>query len=75
MDGTSGVASYECDAILGKRFHRLDPVLRDEVALDAGDRVGDLVAWASEENLDRTIAWIEDTYLARPRAPTARDVA
>ncbi len=74
IDGTSGVASYECRAMLGARFHRLDPVLREEVALDAGGRVRRLVEWADEERLDATVAWIRGTYLA-PRAPGAQDVA
>jgi patatin-like phospholipase/acyl hydrolase len=68
VDGTSGVASYECRALLGPRFHRLDPVLREEVPLDGADRVGDLVAWADAERLDATVAWIRETYLAPPDA-------
>jgi patatin-like phospholipase/acyl hydrolase len=66
VDGTSGVASYECRALLGPRFHRLDPVLREDVPLDGADRVGDLVAWADKERLDATVGWIRETYLAPP---------
>jgi patatin-like phospholipase/acyl hydrolase len=74
VDGTTGVASYECAAMLGPRFHRLDPVLREEVPLDAGDRVRDLVDWADREPLERTVAWIRETYLA-PAAPGATGIA
>lgn len=64
LDGTGGVATYECRAILGPRFHRLDPVLREEVPIDAGGRARDLVEWADEESLAPTIAWIREAYLA-----------
>jgi patatin-like phospholipase/acyl hydrolase len=63
IEGTMGVASYQCKAILGARFFRLDPVLREEVDLDAADYVEELVAWAEKEKLDDTIKWIRTEFL------------
>ena len=74
IDGTMGVATYQCRAMLGRRFHRLDPVLRADVPLDGADKVRELVDWADKENLQETVAWIEGAYLAAP-APGAKDVA
>ena len=74
MDGTMGVATYQCKAMLGPNFHRLDPVLRDDVSLDDASRVRDLVAWADKERLEETIEWIKRTYLAPP-APASEEVA
>jgi uncharacterized protein len=74
IDGTMGVATYQCKAMLGPNFHRLNPVLRDDVDLDDADRVHELVEWADKESLEKTISWIKGTYLARP-APAAKVVA
>jgi patatin-like phospholipase/acyl hydrolase len=63
IEGTIGVASYQCKAILGPRFRRLDPVLPEEVDLDDAGRVEKLVEWASKEKLDDTIAWIRSDFL------------
>ena len=68
IEGTSGVAEYECRAILGPRFLRLDPVLPDEVDLDDAARTGDLLRWADEARLDECIAWIQREMLAPPAA-------
>jgi patatin-like phospholipase/acyl hydrolase len=63
IEGTMGVASYQCKAILGPRFFRLDPVLREEVDLDDAGFVEELVAWAAKEKLDETIQWIRAEFL------------
>src|SRR5713101_7172466 len=66
IDGTMGVATYQCKAMLGPKFYRLDPVLRDDVNLDDAGRVRELVEWADKENLEETISWIKGTYVAPP---------
>ena len=63
IEGTMGVASYQCKAILGPHFERLDPVLPEEVNLDDAGCVEKLVEWATKEKLDETIRWIRSDFL------------
>jgi patatin-like phospholipase/acyl hydrolase len=63
IEGTMGVASYQCKAILGQHFKRLDPVLPEEVDLDDDGCVEKLVTWAGKERLDDTIEWIRSEFL------------
>jgi len=63
IEGTMGVASYQCQAILGPNFHRLDPVLPEEVNLDDASCVDKLIGWASTENLATTIEWIRNSFI------------
>ena len=63
IEGTMGVASYQCKAILGPHFQRLDPVLPEEVDLDDAGCVEKVVAWAAKEKLDDTIEWIRSDFL------------
>ena len=58
-----GVASYQCKAILGPHFERLDPVLPEEVNLDDAGCVEKLVEWATKEKLDETIRGIRTDFL------------
>jgi patatin-like phospholipase/acyl hydrolase len=63
IEGTMGVASYQCNAILGSHFKRLDPVLPEEVNLDDAGCVEKLVEWAMKERLVETIQWIRTDFL------------
>lgn len=66
FEGGSGIAHYECRQILGKRYHRLNPVLPHPIGLDAADKISELEAVASREHLDETSAWIERYWDAQP---------
>ena len=63
IEGTMGVASYQCRAILGPNFYRFDPVLPEEVSLDDAACVDKLIGWASAENLGPTIEWIRKSLI------------
>ena len=71
IEGTMGVASYQCQAILGPNFYRLDPVLPEEVNLDDAGCVDTLIGWASKENLARAIEWIRNSFIPTPVASAA----
>lgn len=71
IEGTTGVANYECQAILGEHFQRLDPVLPDEVDLDDAGCVGRLLEWADKERLDGTIQWIRSDFLGESARESA----
>jgi len=63
LDGGSGIADYECRQILGKRYHRLNPVLPHPIGLDAVDECATLEQLARAERLDSTIEWIDSTWM------------
>lgn len=44
LEGTLGVAGYQCKQLLGERFFRLQVELEKPIDLDAIDRVDDLIA-------------------------------
>jgi hypothetical protein len=77
IDGTVGLAEYQCRQMLGDRqFHRLNPVLAEPVELDDSDLVAHLVNLADQaELLDqaparhgepavRTDEWLEEHWLS-----------
>jgi patatin-like phospholipase/acyl hydrolase len=71
MDGAMGVADFQCRQLLGRRYHRLNPVLppRLSAKLDDVNRVDAIVRFA-ESNDDaikstvaETVQWIKDIWL------------
>jgi hypothetical protein len=53
LDGAVDMASFQCGSILGDRFHRISPKLKDNFSLDAWEKVSELVKIA--ENVDLEI--------------------
>ena len=65
IGGTSGVADYECNVILGPaRYFRLDPLLEANVGLDEAGRVDDLYEWASRVPIQATVDWLRGFFLS-----------
>jgi patatin-like phospholipase/acyl hydrolase len=62
IEGTMGVADYQCARLLGPRYHRLEPVLSEVIPLDAADKVDRLVALAQEVDLGATIDWLQKSF-------------
>jgi uncharacterized protein len=62
IEGTMGVADYQCARLLGPRYHRLAPVLTEVIPLDAADKVERLVALAQEVDLGATIDWLQKSF-------------
>lgn len=71
IEGTMGVASYQCQALLGPNFCRLDPVLPEEVNLDDAGCVEKLIGWASKENLAQTVEWLRNCFMPTSVATTS----
>ncbi len=57
--GSMGVAEYQCEQLLGNRFHRITKVLEDRIAMDAIGRVDELVEIADGINLSSTMRWLK----------------
>jgi uncharacterized protein len=62
MDGMMGVADYQCRKLLGRRYHRLAPLLPEPIALDAAARVPDLVRLAGAVKIAETARWIRREF-------------
>lgn len=59
MEGTSGVADYQCKKMLGKNYHRINPVLPDQIALDDISRIDDLIRLADRADIKTAFRWIK----------------
>jgi patatin-like phospholipase/acyl hydrolase len=66
LDGTAGIADYQCRQILGDRYHRLDPVFPagKTVPLDDVSKIDFMIDFAEAWPIDATIEWIETTWNA-----------
>jgi patatin-like phospholipase/acyl hydrolase len=64
LDGTAGIADYQCKQILGQRYHRLAPVFPPGVSIpmDAVKRVPDMVQFAGTVDLSATVQWLKDHW-------------
>ena len=61
MDGSVGVADFECNRLLGGRYFRLEPIFPAgrSFALDDVGRIVDLIDFARSVDLTNTLAWLE----------------
>jgi patatin-like phospholipase/acyl hydrolase len=67
LGGAAGLADFQCRQILARRYHRLDPVLPEEIGLDAVDRIAQLEELAATANIAGAVTWAR-TYFA-PESP------
>jgi patatin-like phospholipase/acyl hydrolase len=63
LEGSNGVADYQCRQVLGDNYHRVNPILPIPIAMDKIRNIPDLLETANNINLDATIAWIQDCFL------------
>jgi len=47
IEGMMGVADYECSRVLREKYFRLAPILPAPVAMDAVDKIPELIADAT----------------------------
>ena len=61
LDGTTGIANYQCQQILGNRYHRLEPVLPPDrpVAMDDATKIPYLIKFADSISIRKTINWLK----------------
>jgi hypothetical protein len=60
MDGTIGIADYQCRQFLGARYHRLAPAFApgEVFPLDSVDRVQEMVAFAERVDIAPAAKWL-----------------
>ena len=62
IGGMMGVADYECSRLLRKKYFRLAPVLPEPVALDAVDKIPELIADANKVDLTASVKWLKRNF-------------
>ena len=64
LDGTAGIADYQCHQILGDRYHRLAPVFPRgmSIPMDGVDRIPYMTDYAQSLDLSATIDWLKATW-------------
>lgn len=70
LDGTSGIADYECRQLLGSRYHRLNPFLPERIDLDDVGKLPRLRDIAERVMLEPTLDWL--TPALEPAGPPQR---
>ena len=65
LDGISGIADYQCQKILGEKYHRLAPVFPAGVSLplDAVKRIPDMIQFGEDTDLSVTTKWLRKYWL------------
>jgi patatin-like phospholipase/acyl hydrolase len=63
MDGSVGVADFQCRQLLGARYCRLEPIFPagKSFALDDVNKIVDLMDLARSYDLSGAVAWLENT--------------
>jgi len=58
VEGNMGLVHSQCEALLGERYHRLDPVPPVHVKIDQPKRMDELVEFARDAELNGTVDWL-----------------
>jgi patatin-like phospholipase/acyl hydrolase len=66
LDGTAGIADYQCHQMLRDRYHRLAPVfpVGVTIAMDEIDKIPYMVEFAETLPIEDTINWLLQTWNA-----------
>jgi patatin-like phospholipase/acyl hydrolase len=62
LEGSSGLADYQCSQVLGDQYHRINPALPKPIEMDQIRSIPDLLAAADATDLNATIAWLKECY-------------
>jgi patatin-like phospholipase/acyl hydrolase len=62
MEGSVGLADYQCKQILGKRYLRINPTLPKPIGLEEVSQIPLLKEVAEKANLDDAIRWLKRYY-------------
>ena len=65
LEGVAGIATYQCNQILGARHHRVDPTFPPDVRVDLDDvsKIPYMIEFANGLNIDETTQWLKDHWL------------
>ena len=63
LDGSTGVADYQCARLLSARYHRLNPILPGPIGLDDISQVPLLKQIGEQTDLTSTLDWLSRQYM------------
>lgn len=65
MDGTTGIADYQCRQLLGDRYHRLAPVFPPglNIPLDAVAKIPDMIAFSESTDVIPAVDWLKKHWM------------
>lgn len=58
LEGMADVADYQCERVMSRRYHRLDPELPIAIGLGDIEQIPELLQVADEAPLERTLEWL-----------------
>ena len=58
LEGSAGLADYECRQLLGKRYIRIDPLMPYPIAMDRVDKMPEMIEVANQCRLEEAVAWL-----------------
>jgi len=66
LDGTAGIADYQCRQILDARYHRLAPVFPPGITVPIDDvkKIPYMIEFAQSVPIENTIAWLNEYWAA-----------
>lgn len=62
LDGGIDCIDFQCERILGKRYHRVNPILPEPIELDDTSKIGRLIEIADALDLEQTVEWVRNQY-------------
>jgi patatin-like phospholipase/acyl hydrolase len=65
LEGGIGLADYQCEQLLGKRYLRVNPILPHSISMDDVGSISELEVIAQSFNLSGTIFWLKRYFLAQ----------
>lgn len=63
LEGSINMITFECNQLLGKRFHRLQLILNGNFNLDNWQKIPKLIQLAEKEDISETIDWLKKNWL------------
>ncbi|MCE7956544.1 hypothetical protein FBQ97_02310 [Acidobacteria bacterium ACD] len=66
LDGTAGIADYQCEKMLGDRYHRIAPVFPPgtTVPMDDVDKIPYMIEFAESWPIDKTVDWLTRVWVS-----------
>lgn len=59
FDSMKFTTEYQCQRLLGERYHRIDSVFKEKISLDDVGNLDKLIDYADQADLTETIKWLE----------------
>jgi hypothetical protein len=65
LDGTAGIADYQCQQFLGDNYHRLAPIFPEGVSvpMDAVKKIPYMIEFAESWPLEEITTWLKSVWM------------